>query len=106
MGLDTKDFSRLGPRAQKQVLTQLAGHRNQREKKTAKGNKYYAKPAEVILPDGSVRRFASEKEAGRFRELMLLERAGEIQGLRCQVPYVLVPMQEKPDGKKSSRYGT
>jgi hypothetical protein len=37
--------------------------------------------------------FASKKEARRFSELSLLERAGEIEGLRCQVPYVLVPRQ-------------
>lgn len=34
--------------------------------------------------------FASKKEAMRYRELKLLERAGEIQDLRLQVPYVLI----------------
>lgn len=33
--------------------------------------------------------FASKKEARRYQELRLLEKAGEISDLRCQVPYVL-----------------
>lgn len=34
-------------------------------------------------------RFASKKEAKRYGELKLLEKAGEIRGLRCQVRYSL-----------------
>lgn len=33
--------------------------------------------------------FASRREANRYSELRLLERAGEIQNLRLQVPYRL-----------------
>ena len=40
--------------------------------------------------------FDSKKEAARYHELRLLERAGEIRNLRLQVPYVLLP---------KSRYG-
>lgn len=40
-------------------------------------SKYHAQPT---LVDGI--RFASRKEAARYRELCLLERAGEIQGLQ------------------------
>lgn len=40
---------------------------------------------------------ASKKEAARKRELELLEMAGEISNLRCQVPFELIPAQrEKP----------
>lgn len=36
-------------------------------------------------------RFDSAKEAQRWCELRLLERAGQIQELRRQVPFVLIP---------------
>lgn len=42
----------------------------------------------VILEDGL--RFDSKKEAARWNQLVLLERAGVIQGLRRQVPFVLI----------------
>lgn len=36
---------------------------------------------------------ASKKEENRKRELELLQRAGKIENLRCQVPFELIPMQ-------------
>lgn len=42
--------------------------------------------------------FDSIKEAKRYRDLSLLQRAGEISDLRCQVKYTLVPSQKKPSG--------
>lgn len=35
------------------------------------------------------RRFDSKREAGRFCELKLMEKAGEIESLECQPEYVL-----------------
>lgn len=35
------------------------------------------------------RKFASRKEARRYGELLLLQKAGKIRGLDCQVPYPL-----------------
>lgn len=49
-------------------------------------SKYNAQP--VYLEDGL--RFDSKKEAARWNQLVLLERAGVIQGLRRQVPFVLI----------------
>ena len=49
-----------------------------------KPNKYKAKP-QII--DGH--RFASMKEAARYRQLMLLQRSGEIRNLELQVPIML-----------------
>jgi len=49
------------------------------------GHKYGAKPTTV---DG--KRFASKREARRYAELKLLEQAGKIAALRCQVRYRLV----------------
>lgn len=39
--------------------------------------------------------FDSKKEANRFRELQLLERAGKITALQRQVKYVLIPTQRE-----------
>ncbi len=39
--------------------------------------------------------FDSKKEANRFRELQLLERAGKITTLQQQVKYVLIPTQRE-----------
>lgn len=47
--------------------------------------------------DGIV--FDSRKEAGRYSELKLLERAGKISNLRLQVKYMLIPAQREPDTK-------
>lgn len=41
--------------------------------------------------------FDSAKEANRWGELRLLERAGEIKNLRRQVEYVLIPEKREPD---------
>lgn len=43
------------------------------------------------------RTFDSAKEARRFSELSILQRAGEITDLRCQVKYILIPAQREPD---------
>lgn len=46
--------------------------------------------------------FDSRKEANRYFELKMLERAGEINKLKCQVKFVLIPSQ-KLDGKVVER---
>lgn len=57
-----------------------------------KKSKYYSK--KVIL-DGV--KFDSVKEARRYQELILMQRAGLISGLRRQVEFVLIPTQREPD---------
>lgn len=48
--------------------------------------------------------FDSKKEAKRYSELLLLERAGAIHDLRTQVKYVLIPSQRsKETGKVIER---
>lgn len=42
--------------------------------------------------------FDSHREAKRYRELYLLQRAGLISDLRTQVKYTLIPAQKKPSG--------
>lgn len=56
-------------------------------------NKFNARKAVV---DGIT--FDSKKEANRYRDLKLLEKAGEICCLRLQVPFELIPAKyEKPE---------
>lgn len=49
--------------------------------------------------------FDSKKEAKRYQELLLLEKAGAITDLELQVKYVLIPAQYEPDviGPRGSR---
>lgn len=53
-------------------------------------NKYHA---EKVTIDGE--EFDSRKEARRWQDLRLLERAGEISDLRRQVKYTLIPTQRE-----------
>lgn len=46
------------------------------------------------------RTFDSKAEHKRWQYLAMLEKAGEIRKLRCQVPFELIPAQVAPDGKK------
>lgn len=39
----------------------------------------------------------SKREANRKAELELMQRAGEISGLQCQVSFELIPAQYEPD---------
>ena len=67
-----------------------------------KGSKYRSRKVTV---DGIT--FDSEKEAGRWQELKLLERTGEIRDLQRQVPFVVIPAQRDENGKlieKEVRY--
>lgn len=52
------------------------------------GTKYHSKKINV---DGI--KFASKKEARRYSQLKLLERAGEISDLQLQVKFELIPTQ-------------
>ena len=65
-----------------------------------KGSKYHAQKIEI---DGEV--FDSRKEARRWRELCLMEKAGEIRGLQRQVKYLIIPEAREPD-TKGPRGGT
>ena len=63
-----------------------------RWQRTAKTNKYNAKKVSV---DGI--EFDSKKEAKRYQELLLLQKAGEIYLLERQKVYELLPAQREPD---------
>ena len=53
-----------------------------------------------VVVDGI--KFDSKKEAARYKELCLLERAGAIQNLKTQVKFVLIPSQ-KMNGRTVER---
>ena len=57
------------------------------------GRKYNKYGARKTVLDGM--EFDSVREARRYRELKLMERAGEITDLRTQVRYELIPKQGK-----------
>lgn len=55
-----------------------------------------------ITVDGQI--FDSKKEANRYKELRLLEKAGEIKDLRTQVKFNLIPAQrDEATGKVIER---
>lgn len=78
MGLTGADLARLGPAAQRQVLDKLGMLGR------AKGPKYHNEPTAV----GGIK-FDSRKEAHRYGELMALQKAGKIRGLKLQAQYTL-----------------
>ena len=47
--------------------------------------------------------FDSKKEANRYQELLLLEKAGVIKNLSRQVKFVLIPSQRDESGKLIER---
>ena len=61
-------------------------------------SKYNSKKTVV---DGQT--FDSKKEARRYQELLLLEKAGEIKNLCRQVKFVLIPSQRDETGKVVER---
>lgn len=65
--------------------------------KKQKQSKYHAEKAII---DGE--RFDSKREAERWQELRLMEKAGEISTLRRQVKYELIPAFKKP-GERTER---
>ncbi len=58
------------------------------------GSKYHSRKVTI---DGI--RFDSQREASRWQQLKLLQKAGRISELERQVKYVLVPSQRDESGK-------
>ncbi len=61
-------------------------------------SKYHNKK---VIIDGI--EFDSKKEANRYQELKLMQRAGIISDLQRQVKYVLIPSQKGDDGRVVER---
>ena len=58
-------------------------------------SKYHSRK---VIVDGE--KYDSKKEFNRFCQLLLLERAGEIQNIKRQVRYELIPSQRDPETGK------
>ena len=106
------DVSRLSPKAQEQVFQKLL-----RAQQYAAGSAFGGKKGKHLCEGESGRKaskygnkkvevngiiFDSKREARRWLELDALAKAGEIQNLRRQVPYLLIPSQ-RIDGKVVER---
>lgn len=106
MGLTMEDIGRFGQKAQAQILQKVQEQEKARkvvgetEKKPKKGNKLHAEKVDMTMPDGTIMHFDSKREARRYMDLWLMQRAGEISGLRTQVKYELIPKQVHKDGTK------
>ena len=94
-------LSDLSPKAREQATIKLAileARKRQQVSKAAappyKENKYHA---EKTVVDGM--EFDSAKEARRWSDLFLMQKAGEIVDLSRQVEYELIPKQVRSDGK-------
>lgn len=59
-------------------------------------SKYHAVKTQI---DGIT--FDSKREANRYQELKLLERAGQIKDLQLQVPFTLIPSQKDEETGKT-----
>lgn len=64
-----------------------------------RGTKYGNRRARALT--GEV--LDSRREARRYQELLILQRAGEITDLRRQVKFVLIPAQRGEDGRVIER---
>ena len=108
MGLTMEDIGRFGQKAQAQILqkvkaqqaAQKAAQVTEKAKKPKKGNKLHAEKVDMTMPDGTLMHFDSKREARRYMDLWLMQRAGEISGLRTQVKSELIPKKTHKDGTK------
>lgn len=109
MGLGLEDIGRFSQKAQAQILQKVqeqqraekaAAEAKAKAEKPKKGNKLHAEKVDMTMPDGTLMHFDSKREARRYMDLWLMQRAGEISGLRTQVKYELIPKQVHKDGMK------
>ncbi len=108
MGLTMEDIGRFSQKAQAQILqkvqaqqaAQKAAQGMEKAAKPKKGNKLHAEKVDMTMPDGTLMHFDSKREARRYMDLWLMQRAGEISGLQTQVKYELIPKQVHKDGTK------
>ena len=109
MGLGLEDIGRFSQKAQAQILQKVqeqqraekaAADAKAKAEKPKKGNKLHAEKVGLTMPDGTLMHFDSKREARRYMDLWLMQRAGEISGLRTQVKYELIPKQVHKDGTK------
>ena len=85
--MNSEDLMRLGPAAQKQVMDKMRKTSKYKAQKTRRGKLT----------------FDSKKEPERYDALMMLQKTGEIRGLKLQVRYWL-PVVEDVKGMRTREY--
>ena len=99
-------LNELPPRMQKQALAKMQEEDRLKQEKQQlleteeeekKRSKYRSSKVTVILPDGTEHTFDSRKEARRYEELLIRQKAGEISDLCLQKKFILIPAQREPD---------
>lgn len=86
--ISTDELMRFGPAARKQIMEKI-----QRNVQHRKPNKYHNQHESV----GGIK-FHSKKEARRYRQLMVMLKAGEISDLRLQPQFTLQESYVTPQG--------
>lgn len=98
--MDMRDIARLSPAAQRQILEKL-GREQARAAMDKPTGKYHSRKCTVTLPEsGKSITFDSEKEARRFGELVLLQKAGNVRSLRLQVNFTLQEGYTTSEGER------
>ena len=96
------DISRLSPAAQAQILRKITEQERSRKNAAVppqkRDRKLREEKTQGYLLDGTPVTFDSKREAKRYGDLALLQRAGAISDLQYQVRYDLIPSQKKKDG--------
>jgi hypothetical protein len=82
--MNSEDLMRLGPAAQNQVMEKMRKTSKYKAQKTRRGKLT----------------FDSKKEAERYDALMMLQKGGEIRGLKLQVRYCLQEAYTTFDGDR------
>lgn len=72
------------------------------EGKPAKESKYHAKQTDRMLPNGTVIKFDSKKEAAYYDQLKVHQQLGIVKDIRCQVQFLLKPAYT--DGDTGERF--
>ena len=94
------DINQLSPQAQRQIAQKLAAQARESPSEPRKGkSKYNNTPAERNGESANIR-FASQKEARRYDELMLMMKAGKIRDLRLQQDFTLQEAYTTPQGER------
>ena len=102
MGFDLNAISRLGPRTREQIAAKLAVTMVESRKMQEARSKYGAKKT-TVESSGNRLTFDSQKEARRFKELLILQRAGKIRDLHLQEHFLLTRPHTLPTGQKIKR---
>ena len=94
------DINQLSPQAQRQIAQKLAAQARESPSEPRKGKSKYNNTHAERSGESTNIRFASQKEARRYDELMLMLKAGTITDLRLQREFTLIEAYTTPDGKR------